>query len=120
MMRVAAARSGVHISLPGYKPSGFAVGKFTYSPGTVAFDFSSHDNRAYNVTAKTSNWNSETLLDNFVATNNKDYQTLQAGGRTIYIYGNNNASWVNNGIWYQLTANGSLSTNQVLDLAQSI
>ena len=120
MMRVAAARSGVHASLTGYKPSGFAVGKFSYSPGRVAVNFTGSDNRAYKVSAQTSNWDSETLRDTYVADNASGYQVFQAAGRTVYIYGNNDATWVNNGIWYQLTDNGSLSTNQVLQLAQSM
>jgi hypothetical protein len=120
-MRLASAKAGFHATLPGYKPSGFAVGKFTYSPGLVAVNFHSNsDSRAFSLTQKASNWNSETLLDNYVATNSSDYQAFQDSGRTVYIYGNNDATWVNNGVWYQVTDNGALSTNQVLQLAQSM
>ena len=120
-MRVATAHAGFHATLPGYKPSGFAMGKFSYSPGIVAVNFHSNtDNRSFNVIQKASNWDSETLLDNYVATASEQYQAFQANGETIYIYGNNNATWVNNGIWYRVTDNGSLSTNQVLQLAQSM
>lgn len=120
-MRVASAHAGFHASLPGYKPSGFAIGKFSYGTGVVAVNFHSNsDNRAFTVTQKASNWDSETLLDNYVATTADNYQALQSGGRTIYMYGNNNATWVGNGVWYQVTDDGSLSTNQVLQLAQSM
>jgi hypothetical protein len=120
-MHVASARAGFHASLPGYKPSGFAIGNFTYSTGVVAVNFHSNsDNRNFTVTQKASNWNSETLLDNYVATTADQYQALQSGGRTIYMYGGNNATWVDNGVWYQVTDDGALSTNQVLQLAQSM
>ena len=120
-LRVASASAGIHASLPGYKPSGYAVGKFSYSAGKVAINFqNSSTNKSYSLTQKSSNWDSQTLLDSYVANQDHAYQTLESGGRTIYIYGNNNASWVNNGIWYQVTSNGNLSTNDVLHIANSI
>jgi hypothetical protein len=120
-MRYAAAKSGVAASLPGYKPSGFTAGKFTYSPGLVAVNYKntrSGDNFA--VIEKSSSWDSSALRDSFVASRSRTYQTIDAAGRTIYTYGSNNATWVNNGVWYQVNSNGSLSTNQLVQLALSM
>jgi hypothetical protein len=72
------------------------------------------------LTEKTSAWNSATLRDNFVASNAKTYQTVETGGRTIYLYGQNQASWVNGGIWYQVQSNGALSNHQLVELATSL
>ena len=47
-------------------------------------------------------------------------QTIDTAGRTVYIYGNDNASWVDNGIWYQVTSNGDLSNTDVLNIASSL
>lgn len=120
-LRVATASSGVHASLPGYRPDGFAVGKFNYTAGSVAINFPNHTTgSSYSISQKKSSWDSQTLLDTSVAVNNNTYQTLDSAGRTIYVYGNNNATWVDSGILYQITSNGSLSTSQLLDIAQSM
>jgi hypothetical protein len=121
-MRVASAKAGFHASLPGYRPPGFHASSFNYSPGTVAVNFiSNSDSRAYNITQKASNWNSETLLDEYVSNAAGDsYRTLDAGGRTIYTYGDNNATWVDHGVWYNVKTDGGLSTSQLVNLATSM
>ena len=121
-MRVASSKAGFHASMPSYKPSGFSAGNFKYSAGYVAMNFSSNsDNRAFSITQKVSNWNSATLLNEYVSNAaGKAYSTLEASGRTIYTYGNNNATWVDKGIWYNVQSEGSLSTSQLLNIASSM
>lgn len=118
-LQLASARSGVPASLPAYKPSGYAVKGFTYSPGTVTIGYGSTTGD-FNVVQKSSNWDSETLLQNYVATSGQAYNAYQAAGRTVYIYGNGNATWVNGGIWYQVNDNGVLSKDQLINLATSM
>jgi hypothetical protein len=118
-LQLAAARSGVPASMPAYKPSGFAVKGLTYSPGTVTIGFG-NGNKSFNVTQKSSNWDSETLLQNYVATSGQPYDAYQAAGRTVYVYGNGNATWVNGGIWYQINDSGNLSKDQIINLATSM
>lgn len=120
-MRYAAAKSGVSASLPGYKPAGFSTGKFSYSPGLVAVNFkNAASGDSFALIEKSSTWDSQALLDSFVASKSRTYQTIDAAGRTIYTYGDNNATWVDNGIWYQVNSQGSLSTNQLVQLALSM
>lgn len=120
-MRYAANKAGVAASLPAYKPAGFTAGKFTYSPGLVAVNFhNTQSNQSFALVEQTSNWDSQALLDSFVSTKSKTYQTIDAAGRTIYTYGNNNATWVDNGVWYQVNSQGSLTTNQLVQLALSM
>lgn len=118
-LQLASARSGVPASMPAYKPTGFAVKGLTYSPGSVTIGFHS-TNGNFNVTQKTSNWDSETLLQNYVATSGQAYNAYQAAGRTVYIYGNDNATWVNGGVWYQVNDNGLLNKDQIINLATSM
>lgn len=122
-MRLAASRAGFAASLPGYRPSGFSVGKFAYSPGHVNINFVSNSDpsRRFALKEQPSNWDSTTLLNDFVATSEgQAYQTVQTAGRTIYLYGNGNATWVNDNVWYQVSAGNSLSTTQLIDLANSM
>ncbi|MBC7708404.1 hypothetical protein H7Y63_04220 [Polaromonas sp.] len=116
----ASSRAGFHAALPGYKPAGFSVGKLSYQAGTVSVKFHSNsDDRSFAITQKPSVWDSQTLRDNVVATSGKQYHTAEAGGRTIFLY-DDKATWVNSGIWYQVSNTGSLTERQVTELASSM
>lgn len=121
-VRVAAARSGVSARLPGYKPAGFALnGPIKYSPGKISISYkSTTDNRAFHVTESRSEWNNETLLNNFVAVDRRAYQTYQDHDKTIYIYDDDSATWVDKGVWYQVEGESSLNSDQLLRIANSL
>ncbi len=121
-MRIASTRSGLNGSLPDYQPSGFSMkGPIQYQPGQITVVFRSNsDDRNYTVSEKTSNWDSESLLENHVAVNKRSYQTFQDKGKTIYIYDGDSASWMDNGIWYEIKGNASLDTDQMLRIANSL
>jgi len=122
-MRVAAARSGVHASMPGYQPAGFAVkGPVHYNNGEVIVSYNANadTNRKYTITQKNSDWSSDALLSNYVAVGNKMYQTYQDQGRTIYIYNGTNATWVNQGVWYNIAGNANLNGEQLVHIATSM
>lgn len=119
-LRFANAKAGFSASLPTYQPDGYRVDRFNYSAGTVGTSFhNSAGNHEYTLNQQTTKWDSQALLENYVTRNYSNYQVLQSGEQIIYIYNNNDASWVKDGIWYQLTSNGSLSTSQVLNIATS-
>lgn len=121
-MRVAATRSGVQARLPGYRPAGFAMsGPIQYSPGQITIGFHSKtDDRSFQVTQRSSQWNSESLRENFVAAERRQYQTYQDKGKTIYIYDDSNATWVDGGIWYQIEGDSALTSDQLIRLANSL
>lgn len=121
-MRIAANRAGFAATMPRYQPSGFGLkGPIEYGPGQVTLNFKSNsDQRNFHVTQKVSNWSSEALLSNFLLANNKQYQTYQDNGRTIYIYDGSSATWVSGGVWYQVEGNSSLNSDQLIHIADSI
>jgi len=121
-MRLAAARAGVEGTLPGYQPSGFGLaGPIKYQQGQITLSYTSHsDERKFQVSQKASQWNSETLLESYVATGQKTYQTFQDAGKTIYIYDDDNATWVDGGVWYQIEGNSALNSDQLLRIAASM
>ncbi len=120
-LSLASAKAGFHASLPGYDPPGFSLGHFNYGPGSVTINYHSNsDDRKFSVIQRTSNWDSSTLLTNFVKLTNQPYQTYQVSGRTVYLYGDNSATWVDGGIWYVVNGNTALSNNQMLKMAGSI
>lgn len=121
-MRVAATRAGFNAEMPDYKPAGFSFkGPINYSSGKVTVSFRSNsDTRSYDLVQQSSKWNSDALLSNFVVADNKQYQTYQDRGRTLYIYDGSNATWVDNGIWYQIEGNSDMTTDQLVRIAASI
>jgi hypothetical protein len=122
-MRIAAARAGFNARMPDYKPSGFSFkSPIKYTPGEVVVSFKSNtaDNRAYTVTQRESNWNSDSLLANYVVGQDSQYQTFQEQDRTIYTYDENNATWVNEGVWYQLESTADLTSDQIINIAESL
>jgi hypothetical protein len=120
-MRVAAARSGVSAQMPGYKPAGYGVeGAVNSTPGKVSVSFKSRtDNKKFTIIQQSSNWNSTSLLANHVSKASQPYQTYQNDGKTVYIFDNSNATWVNGGVWYQVEGDASLTSDQLLRLANS-
>jgi hypothetical protein len=120
-LQMASSKAGFNVSMPGYKPAGYGLGQLNYNEGVAAVQFHSNsDDRHYTITQKRSPWDSQALHDNFVAPSYAQYQTATAAGLTIYLYGNHNATWVNNGIWYVIQSDGSLNSQQLVDLATSI
>lgn len=121
-VRIASAKAGFAASLPSYRPSGYHFGQLDYGAGVVAMHFKSNsdESRKFAITQKSSAWDSDTLRDLFVQANDKNYRAIQDGGLTIYLYGQNNATWVNHGVWYRVQATGSLSNRQLIDIAKSL
>lgn len=120
-VRLASTHAGFNANLPNYRPAGFSIGKFAYSPGHVSINFHSNsDGRHFALLENSSNWDSATLLNDYVAQKSKTYQTVMTAGRTVYIYGQNNATWVADGIWYRVDSQNALSSTQLIDLAASI
>lgn len=120
-MRVASARSGVKGSLPTYQPAGFTLNsKISYKPGEIALKYRSNsDSRNFQLIQTTSNWNSTSLLENFVAVNHPNYQTVMPKGKTVFLY-DNNATWVDSGIWYRVEGDSKLNSDQLQNIANSL
>lgn len=120
-VQYAGRQAGFEAQLPNYRPSGFSVGKLSYQTGIVSVSYKSNsDSRAFAITQQPSAWDSQTLRENFVMTKDTAYRTATAAGRTIYVYGKNNATWVNGGVWYNVQTEGSLSDRQLTELATSL
>lgn len=121
-MKVASNRSGINGNVPEYQASGFSFkGPIQYKTGEIKLSYSSNsDKRSYEIIQRNSEWNSDALLSNHVAVNGRTYQILQEKGKTIYIYDGDNASWIENGVWYEINGGEALSANQVIKIANSL
>lgn len=118
---MASAKAGFSASLPQYRPAGYNMSQLDYGDGVIAAQFRDKDNGSrYTITQKPSSWDSATLRDSFVAPADARYRTVEAAGRTVYFYGEHNATWINGGVWYQVQTDGSLSDSQMVELATSL
>jgi hypothetical protein len=119
-LRVASMHAGFHAQMPNYKPTGYALaGGVKATDGKVELTYRSGDS-AYKITQVASDWNSSTLLDQNTEQRGAPSQTIQSEGRIIYIYNDNNASWVDGGVRYEITGNASLTADDLVSLATSM
>ncbi len=119
-MGIAAKRAGVAARLPGYQAAGFSLnGAIGYSPGQIQVSYRSNsDDRSYTVTQKSTNLSNASLQPTEVLGLNTSYQTVERGGKTIYISDQNKATWVDNGILYEVDGSG-LNSDQLLRVVSS-
>lgn len=120
-IKMASTRAGVKANLPSYQPSGFSMnGPVQYGNGTVTINYASNsDERNFRIVQKSSDWNSQSLLENFVAAKDT-YQTIDDKGRTVFIYDDDNATWVSGGVWYQIEGESDLSSDQLRRIVSSL
>ena len=120
-VRLASLQAGFHASLPSYQPVGYAMSRSVSSHNSqVTVSFHSDNGTSFKLTQQASNWDSSTLYDNLIAATNAQHQTIQSNGRTIYLFGNSRAAWVNSGVLYQIGGNAELSNDQISQLAASM
>jgi hypothetical protein len=118
-LHIASIETGFHASMPTYAPTGYALrGGVHHSGGTVTMNFASGDS-SYQITQQSSNWDSQALLDNTLALSGP-HHTLERSGRTIYVYGGSNASWVTGNVRYDITGNASLNADELAAIATSM
>jgi hypothetical protein len=119
-IHIASSRSGVHAEIPSYIPAGYKFqGPIKYGQGIVTVIFTSGNN-SFRVIQQNSTWDSTSLRDSFLTTANQHYTVVEAGGRIVYLYGEADATWVNGGIWYQITDNANFSTATLLRIVTSL
>jgi len=117
----AAVTAGIDASLPSQLPSGFSLDNVQSSQGVIVTTFKSNsDDRSYTITQKRSSWSDSQLRDQFVAANTATYHTQIVGKRTIYLYGDQAASWLQAGNWFIIQSHGALSDRQLVELASSL
>lgn len=119
-LRLAAMRAGVTSGMPGYVPTGWSEAKdVKTSQGTLSYSITKGDEKLTITEAKTS-WDSQAVLEQHVLKNSTDYLALQAQGLTIYMYGKNQAAWVNHGSFYTMTGENQINQDDMIRIATSL
>ena len=119
-LKLASVRSGVEAAAPAYLPSGWVVTRdVTSGDGSLIYKLQNQD-KAMIVSQQKTEWDSQALLEQYILVKSQDYLALQAQGLTIYIYGNNQAAWVNHGIMYKIEGDHGLDQDQIIRVATSL
>lgn len=121
-VKLAGNKAGFSADLPGYTPAGYGLrSDIAATSGEVTLAYNSRtDDKGYVVQQQPSNWNSQSLANNFLLAENKPYQTYEQNGKTVYIYEKTNATWVDGGIWYRVAGDASLTSDQLLRIAEGL
>ncbi len=118
----AADKAGFSASLPNFVPSSYNLnGPVTYAPGLVTINFTSPSFKdSLKVTQQPTSWDTNSLLANYVTQKSSDYSAITGQGLTIYLFDNGQqATWVNQGIWYTVSGVSHLGRDQLLKMAYS-
>ncbi len=121
-VRAAGQKAGISASLPSYLPTSYSLsGPISYGSGYVSLQFKSPANPSPMViTQRKTDWNSASLLTLFVSPKSQSYVTVQDQGLTIYLYNNNQATWVNRGVQYTIEGATALSKESIVKVAESL
>ena len=117
----AASKAGLSVTMPGYVPSSYALTSTNTAPGLVTLNFTSPSQPGTLTVAQArTTWDSRSLLDNYVSHRSNDYTAVEGQGLTVYLYGQNQAAWVNHGVQYAIEGTSRLSREQILKIVYSL
>lgn len=117
----AAAKAGIDASLPTYMPSSFKQsGPANIASGSISINFTSASSQTpLSIVQRRTNWDSNSLRENYVIRQSSNFLAVEGQGLVIYI-DDDQANWVNHGIWYQLAGTSKLGREQVLKIAYGL
>ena len=119
-IRVAASKAGFNAAVPDNVVAGYSYsGPMKVENNSITINYLNKQSQQYSVTQEPTSWNSDSLLSKYVKSTNLPFQTYYDNELTVYIYENNNATWIKDGVWFVLKSDGSLTKEQLLSIASS-
>jgi hypothetical protein len=120
-VNLASRRAGFSAALPKFTPGGFKLNNhMAYGSGRVVLSFHSNtDDRQYQIEQTPTQLSSEGLKKQVEADAKGNYQTIDAGGVSIF-FTDNNARWAKDGVLFSLTGESGLSSSQIASIASSL
>jgi hypothetical protein len=120
-IQAAASRAGVAATNPSYLPSSYSLADTDASPGLLTLGFKSPSQPTeLTIAQQKTTWDTRSLLDNYVASADANFTSVSGQGLTIYMFNNNQAAWVNHGIWYTVKGTARLGRDQILKIAYGL
>lgn len=118
----AALEAGLEASLPNYLPASYGnQSKPEVKPGQITLKYNAPGaTKPLVITEKKTDWDSNSLRDNYVSRQTDSYLAIPGQGLTIYTYNGGTATWVNHGVWYTVEGVSSLGREELLKIAYGL
>ena len=120
-IRMAANKAGIDAKNP-YIPEGFSIdGKVAYQSGRVTINYKSNSGSdGYSITQEQNDSLTEqTIVDEATNRGNGNYQTMQAGDKTVYRY-RDMATWLDGDMKYTINTNDYLDSQDITNIVNSL
>lgn len=120
-IKVAGMQAGISTMNPGLDKAGFAYGGVSTVSDKRVINMSAGEHH-YQLVQERTNWGEEQMINSVSsvgANGNPNYKTMKINGQTVYRLTNGNATWIKNGVWYQLNGERAVSDKQLSDLVQN-
>lgn len=118
---VAGNVAGVSTTAPNFSAAGFQYKGVKAQNSRLIYTFAS-EFASYELVEQKTNWSGSDMIEqvsSVAANGTPNYTELEAGVATIYKFSSRHATWVKNGIWYQVHGEQPLSDAQLLALARN-
>lgn len=119
-LALVSAKAGFRATNPAQQLAGYTLSQANYGEGMVALQYGNSNGKSYTIIQKRSDLGDGGLDQQFSSADPDSYTTVNAGGKQVYLYGDQKATWIQDGIWYVIQSNGSLSDQELIDLASSL
>ena len=120
-LKVAGLQAGITTATPNFSATGFAYNGATASQSRLVIGLKS-GNSTYQLSEQKTNWSGDEMVAQVSAVDasgQTNYNTLDAAGHTVYRFGTTQATWVKDGIWYQVNGTRGLTDAQLKSLVQN-
>ncbi len=120
-LKLAGFRAGIATATPDFGATGFAYNGATADHSRLVIGLKNASG-SYQLSEQKTNWSGQDMISQVSAVDasgQANYSTMQAAGNTVYRFGSTQATWVKDGIWYQVNGNQSLTDKQLAALVQN-
>lgn len=120
-IKFASVRAGVATNAPNFAASGFAYAGAHADKSRLVIGMTNAGVN-YTLTEQATNLSSEEMIDHVSAVDaggTPNYTTVNAGASTVYRLGGSQATWVKDGVWYNVHSNQGISDQQLQTLVQN-
>ncbi len=120
-LKVAGIRAGVATTDPDFEKTGFAYRGVNAENDARIITLEAQGN-TYRLVERATNWDSETMISSISsvgANGAPNYTVITAGEDKIYRFSESQATWVKNGIWYEIHGDAGLTDGQLLKVMRN-
>lgn len=120
-VKIAGLRAGISTAAPNFAESGFAYNGVTAEQSRLIIGLNDNG-KEYQLSKEKTNWSSQEMIDHISSideTGHSNYSVYTTGGYTVYKFGTNQATWIKDGIWYQVNGLENLSDTQIQALVRN-